>query len=146
MSTLCNIVDEAKEKIKTERLNSANLVSYFINSDDNSKAYEIMESPIFSRYSKILERNIKERKYEPIFKYKPEYASYYVYGTSSYDYLILHANGMKSKKEFKQDNFLNGMIKYYSKDVIKTLESEFDTYTKNQTKEIIIENYLLYNI
>lgn len=146
MSTLCNIVDEANEKIKTERLNNANLVSYFIDSEDSSKAYEIMESPIFSKYANILDKNIEERKYEPIFKYKPEYASYYLYGTSSYDYLILHANGMRSKKEFKQENFLNNMIKYYSKDVIKTLEKEFDTYTKNKTKEIILENYLLYKI
>lgn len=145
MSSLCNIVEEANSKIKSERLNCANLSSYFLDSSDN-KIYEIMESPIFSKYDKILENNIEERKYEPIFKFKPEYVSYYLYGTSSYDYLVLRANKLKSKKEFKQENFINGNIKYYSKDVINKLEKEFDTYSKNKTTEISIDNYLLYSI
>lgn len=143
---LYNIVDESLEKLENEPLNTANLVSFVINSDEKNKTYECMESPIFTIYSEILNNNIEVTKFEPIYKYKPEYMSYYMYGTSSYDYLILHANGLTSKKEFKSENFLDNKVKYYSKNIIKMIESEMMSYDKKETIVINTDNYLLYNI
>lgn len=145
MAFVNNILDEANYKLKTEPLNLANIVSNFYDSSTN-RNYEINNPIIFKKYYNILMNNVEEMSFDSRFKYKPEYVAYQIYGTSSYDYIILYANNMKSKKEFKYENFKYGKIKYFSKEIIQTIANDMSNKSKEDTIEIVSENYLLYNI
>lgn len=141
-----NIYDEATQKLKTEQLNLSNIISNYIVSDNENKVYEILEIQFLKKYYRLLNENVSEMEFDPLFVYKPEYASYKIYGTSSYDYLILHANKMTSKKQFKPSAFANNKFKYYYKGIIDQIASECGNAKKQDTKTIEVENYLLYNI
>lgn len=145
MAFMNNIVDEANVKIKEEILNLYNLKSSFINAED-SMLYEDNDPIIFSKYKELLDQNIEEITYNPLFKYKPEYMAYQIYGTSSYDYLILHANGLTSKKQFVESSFLSRKVKYYSKDIIEQIEDDINKMDKKELNELISENFILYKI
>lgn len=141
-----NIYDEATQKLKSETINLSNIVSNYVISDNENKVFEILEIPFLKKYYELLNENISEMEFDPLFVYKPEYASYKLYGTPSYDYLILHANKLTSKKQFKSSAFANNKFKYYYKGIIDQIISEYGNKEKTDTKTIEVGNYLLYNI
>lgn len=141
-----DIVEEAKYKIHNEALNLYNTQSYFKESSDSEKIYEFWRSPIFSTYYNLLADSIQYLDYDVLYMYKPEYVSYNIYQTSSYDYLVLHANRMDSKKLFKKENFDNGKIAYYSKEVIDKISKDFQRMDVRYTDILNNDNYLLYKI
>lgn len=140
-----NIYDEAMIKLENEVLNMANL-KFNILDEDEDKLYEDMSVDIFRNFHNLLANNKEEMEFSSKFKYKPEYVSYILYGTASYDYLILHANELNSKKKFVADSFISGKFYYYSKDVIDKIIEEMQNYTKKDTEPVTTENYLLYAI
>lgn len=144
MSTMYNIVEEANSNLRTDGLNIGNYTTYII--DDEGKLFENIGLDYLDKFYNLLNNNIKEISFDTLFNYKPEYVSYKLYGTASYDYLILHANKLTSKKEFLKKNFINGKIKYYTKDVIDKVVSELRSFKKGEPETIKIENYLLYKI
>lgn len=140
-----NIYTEAQTKLEDEVLNTANL-KFNIYNEHEDKLYEDMSVDIFRRFHNLLADNKEEMEFSSRFKYKPEYVSYILYNTSSYDYLVLHANELVSKRQFKAETFISGKFLYYSKDVINKITEEMEKYTKEDTKPISTENYLLYTI
>lgn len=144
-----DIVEEANSKIQNDKLNLANIVNIYsgIKDDDNiSRSYEIMGIPEINKYYKILFSKIEEIDYIPVYKYKPEYVSYNLYGTSSYDYLILYANKISDKKKFTDKYLLNRKVKYFAKDAIDILIENIQSNEKSIGQSINVENYILYNI
>ena len=137
-----NIVSEAKLKISKEPLNLFNIKSKYIH-PDNEMTFEDTDPIIFNKYQNILNRSIQTYTYKPMFKYKPEYVAYLIYGTPSYDYLIMHANGISSKKLFVEQSFTNREIKYYSKEAIKEIENNISNMDKQDVNELISENFIL---
>lgn len=144
MSAMYNIVEEANSNLRSDSLNTNKYVTYLI--DDEGKLYESIGLEHLDKFYNLLSNNIKEINFEHIFKYKPEYVSYKLYGTASYDYLVLHANKLTSKKEFINKSFINGKIKYYTRSVLDEIISELRTFKKGEPESIKTENYLLYKI
>lgn len=142
-----NIYDEAIQKLRNEPLNLYNQTSNIIIEDENKdRVFEKIEIPMFDKYYNLLKNNTQELDFQPIYQYKPEYVSYTVYGTPSYDYLILHANKMTSKKQFKREAFLLGKLKFYSQSIIDQIISDYSNKVKKDTTRLPSGNYLLYNI
>lgn len=146
---LNNIVDEALDKINKEKLNLLNLMDRYkgIKDDDGvERSYEIMQLDFINEFYNNLSQNVSTIDYSSIYKYKPEYVSYDIYGTSSYDYLILYANKITNKKEFIRENLENGKIKYYIPEILNLIETYIQSKLNASGKNIKVENYILYNI
>lgn len=147
MGDITNIVDEAKYKVQKEVLNLYNMTTLMLDTSGN-KIYEYIGVDVFKDYKSILNENIKEIDFQPIYKYKPEYVAYNEYGSASLDYFVLHANKMTSKKQFKLENFLNGKIKIYDKEAINSIKNDINSKSSNNKTISVInsDNYLLYKI
>lgn len=146
---LNNIVDEALNKLSKEKLNIFNLMDRYagIKDDDGiERSYEIMQLDFVNEFYNNLLLNVETLNYSSIYKYKPEYVSYDIYGTSSYDYLVLYANKITNKKDFIRENLENGKIKYFNPEILSIIENYITSKRNNSGKNIKVENYILYNI
>lgn len=144
MSNSNNMISESNERLVNDTLNTNRYMSYLIDEDD--KLYESMSLDFITKFKNLLNSNIEYIDFLPIYTYKPEYVSYYLYGTPSYDYLVLHANKLVSKKEFYADKFINGKVAYYNKSILNTIGTELRNYKKGNPESIKTGNYLLYKI